>query len=314
MEFLYIVGRGHSGTTVLDIVLGKAFGFRSCGELVSGLSRYPSQKCTCGKLMQDCETWSASLDILENKYSIKDQKERKNFFQSLSSFATIFVFVKWFFINKKEKKRILAAEKDFVHQSGEGYKGVIDSSKELGRGWVLACGPVSASWVHIYRNPAQVAGSYRYRASKGRKIKIYRRLFTVRPFMLPLLDLFVATTWSVWTTATVFLGLFSPKKYSCVKYEGFFQDPYNHVVAISKRLDVPLDKDFTCDSFKESFRVGHIVGGNRLTENREVSVLKSGSTSRKVPRVTLFICYLICFPTMILVEAAYFFTTKRNMT
>ena len=38
--YLYVMGRGHSGSTILDILLGGGAAVESVGELVSGLERY----------------------------------------------------------------------------------------------------------------------------------------------------------------------------------------------------------------------------------------------------------------------------------
>ena len=54
--YLYIMGRGHSGSTILDILLGNSTRIESVGELLSGLSRADHQMCSCGVMVPDCAT------------------------------------------------------------------------------------------------------------------------------------------------------------------------------------------------------------------------------------------------------------------
>src|SRR5262245_53099489 len=55
--YLYIMGRGHSGSTILDILLGNSRQIESVGELLAGLSRADHEMCCCGETMPDCAFW-----------------------------------------------------------------------------------------------------------------------------------------------------------------------------------------------------------------------------------------------------------------
>src|SRR4051795_9833771 len=53
------MGRGHSGSTILDILLGGGAAVESVGELVSGLERYEAgEPCACGEPMRRCPFWA----------------------------------------------------------------------------------------------------------------------------------------------------------------------------------------------------------------------------------------------------------------
>ena len=45
-KVVYIMGRGHSGSTMLDLMLGNHEKIHSVGELTSGFRRR-SEKCSC---------------------------------------------------------------------------------------------------------------------------------------------------------------------------------------------------------------------------------------------------------------------------
>lgn len=42
------MGRGHSGSTVLDTILGNSYEIESVGEFVAGCVSY-NRSCSCGK-------------------------------------------------------------------------------------------------------------------------------------------------------------------------------------------------------------------------------------------------------------------------
>ena len=56
--YLYVMGRGHSGSTILDILVGGSASVESLGELTSGLKHYETGgHCACGALVRECPFW-----------------------------------------------------------------------------------------------------------------------------------------------------------------------------------------------------------------------------------------------------------------
>ena len=55
----YIVGDGHSGSTLLDIIIGSSPNIFSAGELtfITRDSIF-EEYCSCNKLIKECNTWS----------------------------------------------------------------------------------------------------------------------------------------------------------------------------------------------------------------------------------------------------------------
>lgn len=62
-KVLFIVGKGRSGSTILDTILGEAEGFFSTGELWRrwGERRLAAYPCGCGNELQRCPIWSPVL-------------------------------------------------------------------------------------------------------------------------------------------------------------------------------------------------------------------------------------------------------------
>lgn len=308
MNLIYILGRGHSGTTMLDLVIGHVFHMRSCGELISGLSRYPSQKCTCETEMENCETWKPSFEALGGGV------DRAEIFRYLSSQASIFKLPSALFCNFSPVYReALNKEAAFINAAQGSFNGVVDSSKELARGLALAVGPSKAVWLHIYRRPEQIAASYRFRAEKG-KVKIYRKLFSIPTPLLFLLDVFVAISWSIWTLLTVLLGIVFPKRYICINYESFISEPDKHLFILGGELGLNVSLSEIQERLKAPFSVDHIVGGNRMSKEKEFSLKGASSTTRSIPFITKFICLFFCFPVRMVAYIAYIKTFKARLS
>ena len=57
--YLYVIGRGHSGSTILDILVGGSAAGESLGELTSGFKHYETGgHCACGSLVRECPFWA----------------------------------------------------------------------------------------------------------------------------------------------------------------------------------------------------------------------------------------------------------------
>lgn len=62
-RIVYVVGKGRSGSTLLDDLLGTVPGVASLGELRLLWSRgfTPGYRCACGELVADCPVWSGAV-------------------------------------------------------------------------------------------------------------------------------------------------------------------------------------------------------------------------------------------------------------
>lgn len=72
-SLIYIAGLGHSGSTLLDILLSSQPGITGLGEVdtlihhekrETFLKKFQKRPCTCGKLPADCPVWSAFREAL----------------------------------------------------------------------------------------------------------------------------------------------------------------------------------------------------------------------------------------------------------
>jgi len=75
-DYVYIAGRGHSGSTLLELLLGAHPAIASMGELeklslqfARDHAPYPGL-CSCGKRPNDCETWRAVADAVRERCGV----------------------------------------------------------------------------------------------------------------------------------------------------------------------------------------------------------------------------------------------------
>lgn len=68
---LYICGAGHSGSTLLDMLLGSHSRIASLGEITNlPMDWATNNRCTCGAHVRDCDVWSNVVHEFERRYGI----------------------------------------------------------------------------------------------------------------------------------------------------------------------------------------------------------------------------------------------------
>lgn len=68
---LYICGAGHSGSTLLDMLLGSHSRIASLGEIINlPMDWATNNRCTCGAHVRDCDVWSNVVHEFERKDGI----------------------------------------------------------------------------------------------------------------------------------------------------------------------------------------------------------------------------------------------------
>lgn len=271
---------------MLDLALGHAFEYRSLGEYVSGLSRVDTQMCSCGLPMLECSQWSSAINGEFDEG--KEFREYAALAVRLARIASIWRVLLLPFSGKL--RALLAREAGMMTRladvsSAEGY---IDSSKELTRALLSAFGPSRASWVHLVRNPLDVAISARQRVKRGVPIKINRRLFYINKSLFPLLDAMMLCTWFVWTFVTFCIGKSLLRgRYALVIYEEFTRDPDGGAEAVARSLRLrPPSRKLACATVP----VTHIVGGNRMAKAGGFQV--SSSQSHEKGGITSLLAWL----------------------
>jgi hypothetical protein len=150
---IYIQGYGHSGTTILDILLGSSADAFSCGELTfinrEGIA---DEFCSCNNRIGQCSFWSPVMKLWSEKSTIPltDYKKLRNQFEGNRSYLRVLknqIFPSQIFRTYIESTELLY---DTIYENC-GTSFIIDSSKQATRPFVLTKF-AEVQVLHICRN------------------------------------------------------------------------------------------------------------------------------------------------------------------
>lgn len=255
IEVLYVVGSGHTGSTLMNIVLGQHPEITSHGELVY-LARdgwVSNKRCSCGTPANDCPFWSevrrrwlerVGADGVEVYVGLQDDFERHRSWPRL------------LLQRYKPSKRFRAYSEHTralfkTLQEVSGRPIVVDSSKEPPRAFALTMIPgLDLRLMHLMRDGRGVARSH---DKKGNSI--WR----------------TALFWIVANLASEqLLRRLGPGKSVRVRYEDLVADPGEELNRIGAVVGVDLTRVAAALSNGDDFKVGHTIAGNRLRHSKSV--------------------------------------------
>ncbi len=265
IKIIYIAGNGHSGSTLLDIIIGSSPDIFSSGELTfitrdTILREY----CSCGDKISNCEVWSEIMKRWLAKSSISlDQykKLRLKFERSKTTLSALknSISPSNQFLEYCDSTRILFEAISDV----TGKKVIVDSSKSPQRIPVLKR-VANLNVLHICRNVKGVLNSAKKTLKKNIEAGIEA-------------DVAPRRTWKTFTewvfvnfvTELFCIGVKSKK----VFYEKYINDPSS--------LEA-LDENIKIDS--NLFSTDHMIAGNSLRLKKNIKI--SPEIGFHYPRLT----------------------------
>lgn len=292
-KIIYISGRGYSGSTMLDAMLGSSSRIESVGELVSGIKRYV-ELCSCGKTFEKCRFWSGVREEFENKtktswdnaaHELMRQAHLKNlvptFFMSTSS--------KWTQTKVVANRGVFDA---IAETASKRY--IVDSSKEVTRALFLIKHHPEAKIIHLVKNPVTVLESTYYRLSTGTGFRFLRRQFKPKKIFWPALSV-AAFGWLVGNMLAEIVRLHDKGRVIRIRYEDIVAEPTSTFSLLEDFLEVDLTGVKQKLNNNEAFEVGHNVGGNhmRLAKSFVFDPTKKsrGGLPPKYEKLVKIVCY-----------------------
>lgn len=294
-QFVYIMGRGHSGSTVLDALLGNSKSMHSVGEIVSGMPR-SEDICSCGEKIGECNFWNTVKSKFEERSGftwdqatklIQEQAHLKSFIKTMFTYSD------------SEIDRLIKVNRILFEVISEvsGRKMVIDSSKEFTRGLFLTKYMPNGKVIHLIRNPLRILASNLLRIKEGR-FKVLRHTFDGKSTAMPFI-LISALGWLVGNILGELVSLTNRRKVLKVRYEDLSEYPAEELKRIGAFLDCDLTDVVNKVEKSEEMEIEHMIAGNRMRRNGSF-VFKPGKKSRKrIPWYYSVLGVLVTWPLML---------------
>src|SRR5690554_3151258 len=173
LKVIYIAGNGHSGSTLLDIIIGSSPNIFSAGELTC-ITRDSifEEYCSCNQLIKECSIWSEIVKIwLETSpVNLEDYKKLRWKFERNKT--TVRTLSSRFMPSQDFKTYCIATRLLFeAIQKVTGKNIIVDSSKSPQRIAILSK-IVDLKVIHLCRNAKGVLNSAKKSSKKDIKAGI----------------------------------------------------------------------------------------------------------------------------------------------
>lgn len=296
--YLYIMGRGYSGSTILDIVLGDSPEIESVGELIYGLSRIEREICSCGAAVPDCPFWREVRRRAEAEGA--DWTEICRASATERSVASMFWRTWRTGTDDPAAQRVawLTGVLQRAIADTAGKRHLLDSSKTPARALFLLRHLPDARVIHLVRDPRNVIQSYLWRLQPG---NVGFRLHGERRAWGKVVPLILAG--GIWTVGNLMCELIArrhPDRVVRVRYEDLRARPEEVLAEIGRAFAIDLDDVVARLAAGDAFAVGHNIGGNRIRNEGTVRFDPAKASRRtSSPAWLRTVTVLLCWPLML---------------
>lgn len=295
-QLVYIMGRGHSGTTVLDAILGNARDIESVGELISGGDRFEAL-CSCNLVFRDCKFWRRIRDRFEQETNLSWELG----ISSVKHLAHIRYFPKVLLVKKKSSMMQEYLRLN-INQIGaisfiSGKPCVVDSSKEATRALSLLRIYPRIKVIHLIRNPEGIIESNLNRINQGAGFKFLRKKFHNQR-LVPLYMALSSINWVAGNLLAEILHKLYSRQILRVRYEDLCQQPRAELIRIANFIGYNLDSVIQEIDQSRPMSIGHNIGGNRLRLEGSFVFDPNISSKRFLPSSYKILVRLITWPLM----------------
>lgn len=270
VEYIYILGRGHNGSTVFNLLLGNHPDIESVGEFSSGFQRGIEEKCSCGSNFHECKLWSQVLTNLNKNpdwIGVNDYSNMLNYLDQFYRLPQVFTGLflpEWVYNQYIPMSRLLFKEVTKVSNTTS----LVDSSKELSRATFLISNfPEKTRIIYLVRDGRAMIWSFLKRFKMSGHIKIMGKRRKMRAEIFVVLYTILSLVFSQIHTAI--LKFQHPDKILTVKFENLYNNPAEEF----DRIGSFVGKDFSNIAAKiksgGKFSIGHNIGGNSMRYSKE---------------------------------------------
>ena len=271
MKVLYIMGAGHIGSTIVDIVLGSHAHVESLGELSkfhrAGWTPDSSRVCACGSPVHECafwveirRRWSEMTGCADGREYIRAQTDFEN---STLAWPRLLLHSSRGTPQFKRYLELTGALYRAIHEVG-GKPVLVESSLTPRRAYGLAKNPdLDLYLIHMVRDGRGVIWSL---MKPGKQALITKKYIPAPPFR----------TSRYWVSANLqsawVYGQVPAAKRMMMRYEDFVLDPASVVTRIGSFVGEDLSGVMNGSVLANSSPVRHTVGGNRIRMQKDIHI------------------------------------------
>lgn len=265
-KVLYIAGKGRSGSTILDVVLGEAEGFFAAGEVryLWDLGLGKGFRCGCSRPVAECEVWSRVVELAlapEGGGGRIDPRSVLGWYEDIFRWPALPRLLRAARTGRVGGWRALEHYTDVMSRvygalaDLSGARVIIDSAKWIGDPTLLRLVPgVDAYCLHLIRDPRAVTHSWKrlkYFPDRGKTISRYPSVYS-------------AGSWLLRNLAVEAVRRRIPRdRYLCLRYEDFVADPRGALERITGFVGEPAGSFPFLDGRTVSLEgPNHTVSGN----------------------------------------------------
>lgn len=274
-NILYLLGSGRSGTTLIATVLNSTKQIKTLGELHQFYSyTYNDKLCSCGETISSCEYWGETL----KKMNIENEKLKE--IETKQNYEEKHKFIPFILLGKKPSNLYqLSQRTQFEFVENHNKKWLLDSSKYISRFLLLKkTTPFNLKGIYVVRDVRGVIHSFEKKVQTPKK-----------PFSTIL--------YYILTNAFGQLICWVNKDVIKLKYEDFIENTPLEIQRIYKCL---LNENYNIEYPTDSFKIEHLIGGNRLKKNKAIKINKDFEWKNKISRSNQIFYYILCLPFMLI--------------
>lgn len=295
-KYLYIVGRGHSGSTIFSMLVGEARNVASEGEIIIGFGKgYESKRCANGETFSESSFWAGVNAAFERRTgasfadSVALLNRRAHFMQApaalLASSDSASVL---------EARLLTEALYDSIAEVS-GRPVVLDSTKELSTAIFLLRHVPGAKLIHFVRSPFGVVDSYLKRIKRAKTFDVFRRHFRVeRHYFVPMVV--GALIWTVESFVCELLRLFYPKRIITLHYEDLCDQPIALLEKLERFAGISLAEAKAVARDGRAMQPSHALSGNRLMRGEDIAFSPRKGLPRHLTAFDKAVVTLCTFP------------------
>ncbi len=262
-SIIYIAGEGHSGSTLLDIILGTPKNAFSAGELMflpqKGIIN--NEYCSCNKRVHECTIWHKVIE----EWTTKRKLSLEHYIKIQNNLSSNKKLIHTYRLLQKPTKDVSSFLQDTISLyeiifSTTNSDVIIDSSKNPNRILILQKLGFDVTVIHLTRKFGGVLNSYKKRLSKDLKAGIENDI-------LPQKTSYVLSGWILKNFLTQYFG--KKLNYHKIKYEDLIKNPEQTILELSSNWN---DQQVQILKKRGPFRPTHLVAGNRIRMKEQIYI------------------------------------------